>query len=309
MRFVPPDGITIGGLYRLTESTDAEFRMFLTRLSKWWGYVSISPNKVDKPTRQSQAARLVRPTAGGLKALGAWRPLTGIIEERWQKRFGEANMKTLRESMGAFVRKFDRTLPESLPILGHDALSKLTKRDYASEGGGFPGLLSKILLAFALEYESSMKFSLAIGSNLLRVVGPKGVLTRDLPQLSGIAKPGIDLAMNRLFFWDLAVPQTAPAARAWRRVTLTAEGKQVHERHCRTVEDLERRWQSSYGKADIENIRALLEEVVGDPAPGQSRLFEGLKPYADGWRAAVPKREVLPHFPMILHRGGFPDGS
>jgi hypothetical protein len=38
-------------------------------------------------------------------------------------------------------------------------------------------------------------------------------------------------------------------------------------------------------------------------------LFGGLDLYPDGWRASVPKPEGLPHYPMILHRGGFPDGS
>ena len=35
----------------------------------------------------------------------------------------------------------------------------------------------------------------------------------------------------------------------------------------------------------------------------------GLQPYPDGWRAKVRAPETLPHHPMVLHRGGFPDGS
>jgi hypothetical protein len=27
------------------------------------------------------------------------------------------------------------------------------------------------------------------------------------------------------------------------------------------------------------------------------------------WRASVPNPETLPHYPMVLHRGGYPDGS
>ena len=27
------------------------------------------------------------------------------------------------------------------------------------------------------------------------------------------------------------------------------------------------------------------------------------------WRAEVPRPAVLPHYPMILRRGGYPDGS
>jgi hypothetical protein len=29
----------------------------------------------------------------------------------------------------------------------------------------------------------------------------------------------------------------------------------------------------------------------------------------DGWRAKVRRPTTLPHYRMVLHRGGFPDGS
>jgi hypothetical protein len=38
-------------------------------------------------------------------------------------------------------------------------------------------------------------------------------------------------------------------------------------------------------------------------------LLEGIPAFPDGWRAKVPKAETLPSFPMVLHRGGYPDGS
>jgi hypothetical protein len=49
-------------------------------------------------------------------------------------------------------------------------------------------------------------------------------------------------------------------------------------------------------------------------------LSAGLRPHAEGWRAHPPylaqtkavladPRGSLPHFPMVLHRGGYPDGS
>jgi hypothetical protein len=37
--------------------------------------------------------------------------------------------------------------------------------------------------------------------------------------------------------------------------------------------------------------------------------MQGLEPYADGWRTKVRRPEVLPHYPMALHGGGYPDGS
>jgi hypothetical protein len=49
--------------------------------------------------------------------------------------------------------------------------------------------------------------------------------------------------------------------------------------------------------------------MVGDGTREASRLFSGLDPYPEGWRARVIEPETLPHYPMVLHRGGYPDGS
>jgi hypothetical protein len=59
---------------------------------------------------------------------------------------------------------------------------------------------------------------------------------------------------------------------------------------------------------NIRTLRELLERSVGGPTAHWSRLFHGLEPYPDGWRASVPRPEGLPQYPMVLHRG-FPDGS
>jgi hypothetical protein len=53
-------------------------------------------------------------------------------------------------------------------------------------------------------------------------------------------------------------------------------------------------------------LRAALEPLAaGQPSP----LFGGLEPYPDNWRASIRRPGTLPHFPMVLHRGGYPDGS
>jgi hypothetical protein len=56
-------------------------------------------------------------------------------------------------------------------------------------------------------------------------------------------------------------------------------------------------------------LRDLLEVIVQDGSAAHSPLFAGLNPYPEGWRAKVRKPETLPHFPVVSHRGGFPDGS
>jgi hypothetical protein len=59
----------------------------------------------------------------------------------------------------------------------------------------------------------------------------------------------------------------------------------------------------------ISTLRKSLEPLVGDGTAEHSPLFKGIEPYPDGWRASVRKPETLPHYPMVLHRGGYPDGS
>jgi hypothetical protein len=59
----------------------------------------------------------------------------------------------------------------------------------------------------------------------------------------------------------------------------------------------------------------LPQAVPGSAIEGGSQVFtnrasllRGLEPYRDGQRASVRKWDVLPHFPPVLHRGGYPDG-
>jgi hypothetical protein len=51
------------------------------------------------------------------------------------------------------------------------------------------------------------------------------------------------------------------------------------------------------------------QRLVASPPAELPPLFRGLEPYPDGWRASVPRPEGLPHYPMVTHRGVFPDGS
>jgi hypothetical protein len=89
-------------------------------------------------------------------------------------------------------------------------------------------------------------------------------------------------------------------------VRLTATGIQAQERYRHLLRDLEKRWQKQFGEPAITALRNSLESIVIDQ---KARLQAGIEPHPDGWRAKVPRPETLPHFPMVSHRGGFPDGS
>jgi hypothetical protein len=92
-------------------------------------------------------------------------------------------------------------------------------------------------------------------------------------------------------------------------LVLTPKGRKAQDKYRQLLWAMEERWQARFGEQAIGRLGELLEQLAVGPAEQQSPLFRGLEPYPESWRASVPRPEVLPHYPMVLHRGGFPDGS
>jgi DNA-binding MarR family transcriptional regulator len=313
LQFVRDEGTRAGELKRLTGRDAATLRRWLTRLSKWWGYLKIEyPPGGDGKT--SKADLLVKPTQSGLKAIRAWRSVSGEIERRWRERFGGEAIDALRDTLVAILQKADEALPDCLPIVGYamtrsDQRFKFELRD-AAEGLAerpLPVLLAKVLLLFAREFEGESKMSLAICANVLRPVEADGTPVRELPRLAGVSKQSIAVAVNFLTSKGLAVEMKPPAGGA-KLLVLKPKGEVVRARYFKFTREIEARWKERFGAEVVEALRASLERMAGG-SRGKSRLLECVKPYPEGWRAQVPEIAVLPHFPLVTHRGGYPDGS
>lgn len=318
LQFVPDEGMPIAELQRLARMNDKSMRNWLARLGKWWGYLVIEQSAAAGGSKRFRSDALVRPTSGGRAARKIWLPLTGEIEKRWQERFGAKEIEQLRESLWAVAKQFDVELPDCLPILGYGLFSRGPDdedRAPARHEDGFgarltlPALLSRVLLAFAIEFERESDLSLAISANLLRVLDEKGVRVQDLPLLTGISKEAISMAMGILRKKRLAVIEADEPGSRTKIVRLTTAGRAAQNAYRRLLATLEKDWRSRCGDKTIDRLRASLAPFVGDGSAKSSPLVRGLEPYPDGWRASRPKPETLPHFPMVLHRGGFPDGS
>jgi DNA-binding MarR family transcriptional regulator len=321
LRFVSDEGIPVHDLQRLTQSDSKSLLNWLTRLSAWWGYLVIEPadpRKLSSSAKKLDPYAIVRPTPGGRKAIEAWRPLSRIIEDRWHKRFGRDQIGDLVKSLNAIAARLNPTLPDSLPILGY-GLNTYTpeKKPTARKPSpptnhtlpsdlSLPALLSKVLLAFAIAYEQQATISLAISANVLRLVG-EGVPLHDLPRLSGVSQEAVANSQKFLVKLGYAAIEQAPTSRT-KLLRLTPKGRLARSEYPQITRTIEEHWQTSYGKALIGGLRKSLEQSIGD-STNQAPLFAGLEPHPDNWRARVPKPQTLPHFPMILHRGGFPDGS
>jgi hypothetical protein len=304
IRFVPEEGISVRELQRLTQADTKTLYTWLTRLSAWWGYLVVDSAPGGRLKHPGPAA-LVRPTPGGQKAIEVWRPLTGIIEKRWQERFGKSGVDLLRNALGAITARAEIELPDCLPILTYGLFSKAPgceqRSPEAAEATTLPALLAKVLLLFAIEFERDSAVSLAISANILRLAGDERVSLPDLPRLAAVSKEAIAMSLTFLKSHGYAAPS--------KLLLLNEKGRLARDQYRLLVSAIEESWQKRFGKDTVRTLRELLERLAGDGSAQGSPLFRGLEAYTDGWRSSVPKPEGLPHYPMILHRGGFPDGS
>ena len=311
MRFVREKGTTVRELRSLARTGTNLDGM------RRWGYIVIEPGPGGKPSKQPRPDSVLRPTAKGRMAQEVWRPLFTAIELRWEERFGKREIDRLRESLRALTRKIDFELPDCLPILGYGLFSKdrdterraTSARDPSVESLALPALLSRALLAFAIEFERESDLSLAICANVMRVLDDNGVKVRDLPLSSGVSKEAISMATGYLQKRGFILIEPDPSSSRTKLIRLTPKGIVAQNAYRELLRVIETRWHMQFGKDEIGNLREALEPLVGAPSGQRSPLFQGIKPYPDGWRASVRTPETLPHYPMVLHRGGYPDGS
>jgi DNA-binding MarR family transcriptional regulator len=310
LRHTSEQGISAGELKRRSSLPGKQLRHLLERLSTWWGYLRIQPQP-----GQPESAWTIHPTSGGLKAIAAWRDLAEIIEQRWHRRFGHDAIAHLVQALEAVVKQLDPDLPDYLPILGYEL------KNHLSEGISSPRptddqprilsiLLSKVLLSFAIEFEKEAHFSLPLYANVLRLAAEREVRVKDIPRLSGVSKEAVAIALDRLQKQGLAEIKNESSARRFKILVVNIEGRKVAAACAEHLDRIETRWRKRFGTAQIATLRVSLESIIlAGPTAGPTLLMQAIAPYDDCWRAQIPPREFLPHFPMVLHRGGYPDGS
>ncbi len=156
-------------------------------------------------------------------------------------------------------------------------------------------------MAFAIEFERESKVSLAICANVLRLAPDGGVRVRDLPRMAGVSKEAIAMALSFLIRRGYATEAPESPGSRTKLLVLTPTGRQARDDYLRLVPEIEQRWRRRFG--------AKMSMLFGRCSSAWRAIcFVGWSP-AQSWRAAVPKPETLPHYPMVLHRGGYPDGS
>ena len=306
MRWVPEEGIAVREVERRARTVTNWDGM------RRWGYIFFAPDPNDNRPKPPHSALLVRPTSKGRIAQEVWKGLVPAIEERWRRRFGGETIDALRSALAAVVSQLDADLPDCLPILKYGLTSdgihveKPTPPRSEVSLLPLPALLARVLLQFALEFEREADVSLAICADVLRVVDEKGTPVRELPVLGGVSKEAVAMAIGFLSKRGYAVVQTKAREKI---LLLRPKGVEARATYQRSLSAIESRWRARYGKKAIDQLNGALDRTAGDGTAQGSPLFQGLEPHPEGWRAKVRKPATLPHYPMVLHRGGFPDGS
>ncbi|HEY4334170.1 MAG TPA: MarR family winged helix-turn-helix transcriptional regulator, partial [Ilumatobacteraceae bacterium] len=243
-----------------------------------------------------------------------WRPLAGFVEQRWIDRFGTGAVLGLRTALTSIVDQLELELPRYLPIISptqNGMLPAAARRSAPWTSAGtddLSTLLSRALHAFTLDFETQSRISLPISANTLRVVTAEGVRVRDLPALTGVSKEAHSMATGFLARHDCVAVEPAPSGRG-QMIRLTPKGQRAQDKYRRVLRATNEAWRSRFGDERIAGLSDALTAVVGSGVAGGSPLLAAITPHADGWRATRRPPTMLPHHPMVLHRGGFPDGS
>ena len=197
-------------------------------------------------------------------------------------------------------------LPEYVPIVGGanwklaDAISG--ERGEAESRLPLSALLSRALLAYTLEFERESAVALPLAANVVRVLDESGVPMSEVPQRGGISKEAVAMAMTALKKGGYVVVEE-------KTVRLTTRGREAQERAQRLHAEVGRGRRPSPAAPRSARRHPRRPEL----------LAVGLRPHAGGWRGTRPylaqteamlddPTGVLPHYPMVLPRGGWPDG-
>jgi hypothetical protein len=292
LRFIPPEGISLQDLRRRPGVSKRHLGGKNPGVIRW-GYVTLSGGAVRPTSQLREASETIFPL------------LPDLVETKWADHLGARKVGQLKELLGELLCQVDQELPHYLPQVDNLMWTRWGPSAPREEAIGDLKLVDRLaqaLLLYTLQHESASEIPLTMAANLMRVIDDEGTPKADLVRRSGISKE----AMAFLTGWRQRPRLIVESART---VMLTDAGRSAktdYETLLRTIEHL---WAKQFGGDVTRRLRSALEQVVVDETLDRSPLAQLVKAPEGCWRSWVRTAETLPHFPMILHRGGFPDGS
>jgi DNA-binding HxlR family transcriptional regulator len=145
-----------------------------------------------------------------------------------------------------------------------------------------PAPLSRVLVAFTIDFEREPGLPLAISANALRVLIEEGARVADLPRLAGISKEAASGSLSVLESHGYAEAWPEPSAGQRKVARLTPKGSRAQDACQRLLAVAEERWQAQYGRGPHRHAPGV--------ATGASRLVRRRPVPPVRRTAAVPGR-------------------
>ena len=101
---------------------------------------------------------------------------------------------------------------------------------------------------------------------------------RELPAAAGVSPEAVAMSLT-------ALKKSGYVTQRAKEVRLSARGRKAREAMTSRHDALERDWEGRFGRGSVERLRAASRALLDDPLTG------------------------LPRYPLVLPRGGWPDGS
>jgi hypothetical protein len=266
-----------------------------------WGWVKVGTEPWGRRTgfgssRGITADTVLRPTSAGSEARRLWPAVVARTEENWRRRFGSEVVDALNDAVRG-PSDAPWSPPEVHPTDGF--FSHIVEGQPSGEGRPLIVRLGQRLTSLTQATEEAIGVSLPLAANFLRVVDTSAVALRELPARAGVSKEAVSMGVNYLERTGLA------KVRPQRLVQLAAPGFDALDRY-----------RGHKARGIPAGLRAALVALVSKP----DLLAAGLVPPEGCWRGQRPYRaqtdrlladplSALPWHPMVLHRGGWPDGS
>ncbi len=296
LRFIGEEGITAGEL-----RVRARAACNIGGLERW-GWITVGDAEGGRRDgygshRGVSGGTVLRATGAGAYARRLWPDVVASIEQRWRDRFGGGITGSLRDALRRYAGRMPSAPPEVHPSDGFR--THVVEGPASAEDGELAGLLGQALTSVTLGHEQDSPVSLPVAANFLRVIGGNVVRIRDLPAMSGVSKEAVAMAAG--FLGRKGLAESGPQ----RSVTLTAVGHAALGDYGARAAAREDQVLTAALEAVASQREALAEGLV--PPPG---CWRGEKPYlAQTRRLLADPVAALPWHPMVLHRGGWPDGS
>ncbi len=297
LRLISEEGITMGHLQH-----NARAQCNVGGLERW-GWVAIGEQTGTRRTgygtrRGLNANTVVRPTRAGSYARRLFPQVVEMVEQRWRDRFGPSAVDELRIGLAGRASAMPWSPPEVHPSDGFFT-HVVDAHDEPGGDDSLVVLLGQALTACTVEQERGATVSLPLAANFLSVLGEGPQAVKDVPALTGLSKEAVAMAIGYL-----------------RRRQLIASGPERTVRLSSKGQDALHAYGDGPQQGDDEVLRAGLSRLVEQT----EALTAGLSPPDGGWRARRPylaqthrllanPTGALPRQPMVLHRGGWPDGS